>query len=137
MSTKILLAFVAAASLAGAGQALAQSYAYDDRDEVVITPEYVPPGAELRRERVTYADLDISTHAGASRLLSRINSAAKRVCSPEPTVPGELNDRADYRACYADAVERAVAFVDAPALNDVFAYGSPREYRYTRSGDGY
>ena len=138
MSLHSVPVLLAALCLAAAGQAYAQP---DDRyagDEIVVTPQYAPPGAEVRREWVRFADLDLGTRAGAATLLGRISAAAKQVCSPEPVGPGQLADTADYRDCYGDAVARAVDTLDEPTLNDVYRYGAPRyarAYSYSRSND--
>lgn len=135
MSIRLIPILAAAASLAGAGLVHAQGYAGPSEplanDEVVVSPPYAPPGAELRREPVSYEDLDLSTHAGANTLMGRINAAARRVCSPDVTYPDQLADVSDHDRCISQAVDRAVADVDAPSLSDVY------RYRYERRGDGY
>jgi UrcA family protein len=55
------------------------------------------------RQKVQFADLDISTNAGAQRLASRIQHAAEDVCSSLPM------SRQDYgfRGCEHDLASRA------------------------------
>ena len=132
MSIRLLPALAMAVGLAGAGLAYAQPGAPSypaSADEVVVSPPYLPPGAEIRREPVSFADLDLGTREGAYTLMGRINAAARRVCDPEPSAPADLRDQSDYRGCFEDAVGRAVTDVDAPTLNDLYRYGA----RYARA----
>src|SRR5215469_8763869 len=99
MSQRLIAVLAAAASLAVVASAHAQPGGPPPNDEVLVQPPYLPPGAELRSEVVSYADLDLSTRAGARTLLGRIHGAAVRVCSPDPTSPGDLRDTADHDAC--------------------------------------
>jgi UrcA family protein len=138
MFIRLVTILAAAASLAGAGGALAQIGLSDPSEplsgnEVVVAPPYLPPGAELRSEAVFFGDLDVDSHAGANTLLHRISAAAQRVCSPPSTYPDELGDVADYDRCMNEAVGRAVDNMGAPALNDVYQ----ARYRYHRRGYGY
>jgi UrcA family protein len=67
---------------------------------------------------VKYADLDLRRHAGVIELYRRIDQAARAVCAPRsatpsaPTVPD---------ACLRDAIARAVAEINEPALTRYFA----------------
>ena len=68
--------------------------------------------------RVSYADLNLRDQAGASRLGSRVRSAARQVCSVEdlqiPTIAVES------RRCYRTTVDRAnqdMAFAIQQARN--------------------
>ena len=72
---------------------------------------------------VSYAELDLSKPAGAEVLYDRLQRAAKQVCgvrershSPFYTVSA-----ADKQACYEDALNRAVAQIDAPLLKEQHA----------------
>ena len=132
MSIRLISILAMAAGLACSGLAVAQPDGPGDSasaDEVVVSPPYVPPGAELRREPVSFADLDLGTREGAYTLIGRIRAAARRVCDPEPTTPPDLRDSADYHGCFEEAVARAVTDVDAPTLNDLYRYG----VRYARA----
>ncbi len=126
MTIRTLPILLATLSLTAAGAASAQP-AYSEDNDVVVTAPYAPPGAEIRSTTVAFEDLDLSTHAGAYTLLNRIKGAARQVCSPEATFPGDLDDNADYQSCMRGAITRAVQDVDEPALQDVFyqtRYGS-------------
>ncbi len=71
---------------------------------------------------VSYADLDLSTEAGARTMLQRIRSTAREACGPEP-VHSPLTPRAptQFRNCVFEAVDSGVANLGAPlvtALNN-------------------
>ena len=128
MTIRTLAIGLASLGLAAvAGHAGAQPYdpAYDAPPtvgEVVVTS---PPAADtqFRRERVSFADLDLDAPGDAHLLLTRINGAARDVCAPDPSETRDLSDRADYSACMHRAVALAVDDVDAPALLDAYRYG--------------
>jgi UrcA family protein len=66
---------------------------------------------------VSYADLDLSTEAGARTMLQRIRSTAREMCGSEP-VHSPLTPRAptQFRNCVIEAVDSAIAGLDAPVL---------------------
>ena len=69
----------------------------------------------LPSKRVSYADLDISTPAGAKVLYGRIKRAAKEVCSYsgfDPLGAAQVRDR-----CVDYAIDNAVKGVGSPALS--------------------
>lgn len=73
-----------------------------------------PPQAA---ETVAYSDLDPSTTDGARLLLTRIESAARRICGPPPShSPLQPRAAAYYRDCVLASVDAAVARVGSPAL---------------------
>jgi UrcA family protein len=67
---------------------------------------------------VKYADLDVDTVDGATRLLQRIEAAADRVCAPLDH--GDLASRRSRDACERKLTSNAVARVDSPALASVY-----------------
>ena len=67
---------------------------------------------------VNFADLDISRPAGATKLYGRIQGAANLVCSAYDH--SSLTAQANFKACVSDAIGRAVAKVESPALNMVY-----------------
>lgn len=73
---------------------------------------------------VSFADLDVSHHAGAERLVARLQAAAEAVC-------GHASSQ-DYRAmrriqlCREQAVARAVASVNDPAFSSWYASRTAR-----------
>ena len=101
--------------------AIAPAYA-QATEEIVVTGTKArqAPGTETRSKKVSYADLDLSKPAGVKALYSRIQGAAKDVCSPEPTV-GDISARKDYDNCVSHAVDTAVAQVGNPDLTSMVA----------------
>jgi len=67
-------------------------------------------------EVVKFADLNISSHAGAAALYRRIHNAAERVCGSVD--PRELARAAVVKACVDHAVTEALVAVNNPAIND-------------------
>ena len=110
-----------------AGHAGAQPYdpAYDAPPTVgaVVVTAPSSADAQFRRERVSFADLDLDAPGDAHLLLTRINGAARDVCAPDPSETRDLGDRQDYSNCMHHAVALAVDDVDAPALFDAYRYG--------------
>jgi len=67
--------------------------------------------------RVAYADLDLTAPADAQAMLQRIRKAARQVCeNGETTHEAVLR----YDACRREAVARAVAALNAPAVKAAF-----------------
>jgi UrcA family protein len=65
---------------------------------------------------VSYGDLDLKTEAGAKVLLTRIGKAAKSACGDLVHTPLLPREGAYRRECVAEAVDAAVARIDAPML---------------------
>jgi UrcA family protein len=73
------------------------------------------PSTDFVTRRINYSDLDLSRKAGAAALYSRIKSAARQVC--DPLGASELwVSYTQVRLCVHQAIDRAVADVNAPAL---------------------
>ncbi|MBX5461590.1 MAG: UrcA family protein [Steroidobacteraceae bacterium] len=70
--------------------------------------------ADVPRAYVSYADLDLSTEEGATRLYHRIVRAAETVCPKSHAL--NLRAASMTQQCIADAVERAVNEVNSPQL---------------------
>jgi UrcA family protein len=68
---------------------------------------------------VRYADLDLTSEAGASVLLRRIDRAAKQVCGMDGDVRGLY--RRQQRACHAETLSETVTKVDAPLVTQIYA----------------
>src|SRR5579862_5286090 len=96
------LALVALLGLLGSAQALA--------------------GDGMRSVKVGYADLDLSTQAGAATLYSRIRGAARQVCGYEGST---FTDKAIWKGCFDGAVDHAVAIVNSPRLTALHSGKSP------------
>jgi UrcA family protein len=69
---------------------------------------------EVRRVRVSYADLNLRTTSGAEHLYQRIHTAAETVC--RDLEMKDLSGRWMWKECVGDAISHAVADVDAPML---------------------
>jgi UrcA family protein len=69
----------------------------------------------LPKERVSYADLDISKPAGAKTLYGRIVAAAKHVCRDTSSVA--VLTMKQQRRCTEAAIDNAVNAVGSPALS--------------------
>jgi UrcA family protein len=72
--------------------------------------------------KVSYADLNLSSTAGASALYGRIKSAAKRACGYEGS---SLTDIRLWKRCVHEAVDDAVGRVNSPLLTQVHTGKSP------------
>jgi UrcA family protein len=102
-SIKLITAsFVAVLALLGSAQVLA--------------------GEPAKSIKVSYADLDLSTQAGAATLYSRIRGAARQVCGDEGT---SYTDHAIWKGCFKRAVGDAVATVNNPRLTALHQGKSP------------
>jgi UrcA family protein len=79
-------------------------------------------GEPSRSIKVSYADLDLSTAAGAATLYSRIRSAARQVCGPEGVI---YYDMRGWKRCFNGAVSDAVTKVNSPRLTALHEGKSP------------
>ncbi|HEY2752042.1 UrcA family protein [Phenylobacterium sp.] len=77
---------------------------------------------EVMQVRVPVGDLDLNSRAGADTLIQRVTAAADRACgrSSSGGVTGQMEQRA-HQVCKAQAVARAVAQVDASAVQVRYA----------------
>jgi UrcA family protein len=69
---------------------------------------------------VSFAGLNLTRHADVELLYRRIAAAASQVCD---TVPGpvDLGTKVRVKRCTSEAIARAVADVDVPALTQYYA----------------
>jgi UrcA family protein len=67
---------------------------------------------------VRFADLNVSSSEGARILYSRIRGAAETLCGPRWSV-WEAHLMWEWKECYDQAVDEAVARVNQPMLTDV------------------
>jgi UrcA family protein len=72
--------------------------------------------ASARSVTVNYADLDVSSPAGAKALYGRIQGAAKQVCG---YAGADVIEQAIWRSCYRNAIGDAVRKVNNPLLTAV------------------
>lgn len=66
-------------------------------------------------ERVSYADLDLSSKAGVRTLKTRLHAALDRVCGNH-FESASLSIRRATKACRAQAMDRAMASINARVL---------------------
>ena len=64
---------------------------------------------------VTYADLNLKSQAGVETLYKRIRQAAYEVCQI-PTGTHQIMIESEFKACKADAIDRAIAQTNVPKL---------------------
>jgi UrcA family protein len=74
-----------------------------------------------RSVKVSYADLDLSTQAGAATLYSRIRGAARTVCGDDDLPYTHWA----WKKCFNEAVGNAVAKVNNPQLTALHQGKSP------------
>jgi UrcA family protein len=77
------------------------------------------PSEKLPQVTVRYHDLDLSTAAGADRLLHRIEAGARQVCG-DPAGTKDLAEWMSIRRCSSQAVTRAVEDVKAQRLTEAY-----------------
>jgi UrcA family protein len=65
---------------------------------------------------VTFADLDLNTHAGVATLYARLESAARTACSAHQGT----SSGAEIAACIDTAVRQAVSRIRAPRLDVLY-----------------
>lgn len=129
MRIPALATLAAAAALAAPAAVLAQQPSYDTSVEELTVTGHLP-GYQLRSlsERVSYADLDLNYAADRNRLETRVNNAARRVCTQlNEAVPGAANLG---KSCQERAVRDAMfqvreAYADAASPAYVNRYGTP------------
>jgi UrcA family protein len=70
----------------------------------------------VHSEKVSYADLNLATPAGAATLYNRIEIAARRVCGPDIGATRYF----ERKGCRKSAVAAAVTKVNSPMLTAVY-----------------
>lgn len=77
-------------------------------------------------ERVSIADLDLSSADGARAFLKRVDIAAQRACGVEPVRSPLLpRDPAYFEQCVKDAIAQAVRGADTPMVAALHAESLP------------
>lgn len=70
--------------------------------------------------KVTYADLNIHSEAGAKVLYSRLKRASEEVCGVKPhVINGSLAATKNARVCYRETLEASVEKIDSEALSEI------------------
>jgi UrcA family protein len=72
---------------------------------------------------VQYSDLDLGSAAGNKALYARLSAAAERACGKEQN-SRDLKRRAQYRACYDSALDRAVDKIGSRELQALHGTGA-------------
>lgn len=72
----------------------------------------------VKSEVVRYDDLRLTSRVGVAVLYGRLRSAAERACAPLESQ--QLAAKGRYRACYDDAMARAVAGVNHAGLTEYY-----------------
>jgi UrcA family protein len=80
-----------------------------------VTSSRVAIAQEKPGVKVRYADLDLTTAAGAKVMLGRIRMAAKEACGWAPP-NNDLAAQPIFRQCVGGATSRAVATLDSPLV---------------------
>lgn len=102
-------------SIAFLGAALLAAPAYAER---------APESAEAPRAvSVQYADLDLSQTDDSQTLLGRLRAAATRACEPTVLVRPGAGMRRAIRRCEGEAMNMAVAQIDAPVVTRLYNEG--------------
>ena len=73
----------------------------------------------VKTETVRYDDIRMTSPVGIAVLYGRLKGAAARACTA-PDSNADLKGKARFRACYDDAMARAVATVNNPALTQFY-----------------
>lgn len=74
-----------------------------------------------RDVEVRYADLDLTSEPGASALLRRLERAAAQACDAANVSFRDYRATRNARACKTRAMSRAVAEIDAPLVQSLYA----------------
>jgi UrcA family protein len=74
--------------------------------------------SEVPSRKVSYADLNLSTLAGATTLYRRIQQAARSVCGTDDG-GRSIGPHLQWRKCYESAIADAIAKVNSPMLTAV------------------
>jgi UrcA family protein len=82
---------------------------------VFIPSGHAETGMKQTSVHVSYADLNLSTSAGARTLATRLKSATRRVCGSRPA-PLMLAAISRYETCLDNAMSAAVAQIDSPVV---------------------
>ena len=72
--------------------------------------------------KVSYADLDIDSTAGAKALYARLKRASGEVCGIQShVINGSLAETLRARACFRETLEASVKKIDSDTLSEVHA----------------
>jgi len=80
-----------------------------------------PASEDTHVVTVRYGDLNPNRTADAQRLLVRLDAAAANACGASTFSFREVKDEVRRTACYHASMDRAVAAVNTPAINSLYA----------------
>lgn len=83
------------------------------------------PAISTPHASVRYSDLDLGKPAGAETMFNRLKQAATRVCGGKPDSRLIFEQRI-FRRCVDNALDDAVAKLDAPLVTALHADQAPR-----------
>ena len=83
-----------------------------------------PVDPEVISVKVSMADLDLGSKAGAAAGLSRIEAASEKACGGQPQTL-QLRRQARYRACMKSTVSHAVASLGSPLVTAIYTGQEP------------
>ena len=69
--------------------------------------------------KVSFADLDIHSDAGAKVLYSRLKRASEDACDLSSLAVRGLSERQKAKACYREALDTAVSSIESDALQQI------------------
>ncbi|HWF78174.1 MAG TPA: UrcA family protein [Caulobacteraceae bacterium] len=84
----------------------------------IVPPAFAADPDAPMSLKVSIADLNLKSDAGAHEALARIQRAARHVCGDGDVEPG-LTQQVQFHNCVSQAVQHAVAAINAPALTAV------------------
>ena len=87
----------------------------------LIAAAPAPAATVVVSTRVNYADLDVSSPAGAQAMLARIETAARQLCADHSDSPLAVYNTRGRAACQARTVARAVGRLDQPLVSRLYA----------------
>ena len=90
---------------------------------VTVEPVSVPRAAnadQLRSQTVRLSDLDLRGGTGAAVAVSRISVAARTVCEEYADRTRDIRARTASKQCRHDAMDSAVARLDAPRVSEIY-----------------
>ena len=94
---------------------------------VAAAPAFAGSTPKIQKEAVSIAGYDLSTETGAKIVLEKISAAAQRVCDVREHRLS-LQDHAASKTCMAEAMNAAIAQINKPVLNRLYAAYATRKF---------
>jgi UrcA family protein len=115
-SSPIPLLFAAALALVAPAAVQAQTHL---GSVTVHAPSPLQPDHRMKSTTVRFGDLNLQTDSGADALITRLRTAARRVCAPRPR-GREVRVMDDYQRCLKGAMDDAVTSISNPAVQAAY-----------------